>query len=138
LASVLYLLSVQKGRPSTWAGRAAFALFIGGTACVSVALAAVIRVSSLLDMSGLLLASAVGWLAIGGHLQFNLRLIGAFVAPLATFILLVQFFLVPPRVGGVQVGIESPLLKVHIAMAILGQAFAIIACSISVLYLWQQ
>lgn len=137
MASVLYLLAVQKSGV-TWATRSAFGLFIVATVGVSVALVGIMGEAGLLDMSGLLLASAVGWLAVAGHLRFNLKMIGAFVAPLATFILLVQFFLVPRRVPGAVATTDSLLLKSHVTAAVLGQAFAIIACAISVLYLWQQ
>jgi ABC-type uncharacterized transport system permease subunit len=95
--------------------------------------------SSLMDVSGILLTVAIGWLAILGHWRYGLRLIGAFVAPLATLMLLVQFFLVPVRGLG-DAGTPQALImvKAHIALAVLGQAFAIMACGISVLFLWQQ
>lgn len=137
LASGFYLVAVQKAGKS-WAQTAAFSLFVLATVAVSMALALVVQEATFLSMSGLLLASAIGWLAIGGHLQFQLKLIGAFVAPLVTFILLMQFFLVPRRVGAEAVTSDSWLLWTHVAMSAIGQAFAIIAAAISVLYLWLQ
>ncbi len=141
LASVLYLMAVQKNDRGSFISRTSFGLFVVATLAVTVALTSMMREASLLEMSGLLLTSAIGWLAIGGHLQFNLRLIGAFVAPLATLILLMQFFVSPVGAasGGSTESASAPwLIGVHVAMAILGEAFAIIACAVSVLYLWQQ
>ena len=139
IASVLYLLAAQKTRPTTRTGNAAFGLFVVATIAVSVGLGAVARTASLTETAGLLLTSAIGWLAIGGHLQFGMRLIGAFVAPLATLILLIQAFVAPLK-GAPPASAEAgaALVSVHVAMAILGEAFAIIACAVSVVYLWQQ
>jgi ABC-type uncharacterized transport system permease subunit len=89
-------------------------------------------------LSGLLLTGTIGWLALFGHLKFNLRLIGAFVAPLATLILLMQFFVTPGRPVAAESATSTILLGVHVTMAILGQAFGILACAVSVFYLWQQ
>ena len=138
LASVLYLLGVQKSDTWRWATPSAFTLFCGATLSVTLCLLLIVRESGLLDISGILLTCAVGWLAVVGHLRFGLKLMGAFVAPLATLLLLVQFFLVPMRVLGDMSTPDAILVKAHIAMAIIGQAFAIIACGISVLFLWQQ
>jgi len=138
IASVLYLLGVQKSDRWRWATPSAFTLFCGATVSVTICLALIVKESGLLDISGILLTSAVGWLAIAGHVGFNLRLIGAFVAPLATLLLLVQFFLVPMRLLSDMSTPDAILVKTHIAMAIFGQAFAIIACGISILFLWQQ
>jgi ABC-type uncharacterized transport system permease subunit len=137
-ASVLYLLGVQKTGKPGWISRLSFALFVLATVSVTIALVTVMRTASALEMSGLLLTSCIGWLAIGGHLQFNLRLIGAFVSPLATLILLMQLF----NSGGnasATGSTDAPwLIAAHVALAITGEAFAIIACAVSVLYLWQQ
>jgi ABC-type uncharacterized transport system permease subunit len=138
LASVVYLLTFQRGARQETLGRIAFGLFVGATVSVSVALAAVVREATLPDMAGLLLTSAIGWLAVGGHVQFNLRQIGAFVAPLATLILLLKSFMAPGRIDAATAGSVSVLSQIHIGFAVLGQAFAIIACAVSVLYLWQQ
>ncbi len=139
LASIAYLVTFQSKGHAVLARRVAFGLLVLATAAVSAALAAVVQYASLQEMSSLLLASAIGWLAIGGHLQFNMRQIGAFVSPLATFILLIKFF---GPVNETSPAVEPASLSVgvilHVSMAVIGQAFAIIACAISVLYLWQQ
>jgi len=143
VASIAYLVTFPKKEHTAsharLAGRTAFGLLVLATAAVSVALAGVVQHASLGEMSGLLLTSAIGWLAIGGHLQFNMKQIGAFVAPLSTLILLIKFFAAPDAAEPVtSTGELSPAMMTHIALAVLGQAFAIIACAVSVLYLWQQ
>ena len=138
LASVLYLVAVQAGAAREWAGRAAFGLFVAATACVTAALGTVIRDASSLDMSGLLLACFIGWLSIFGHLQFKMRLIGAFVAPLTTLILILHFFISPTTASTATGEAGGVLLTGHVAAAVLGIAFACIACAVSILYLWQQ
>lgn len=138
-ASVLYLLGVQRSGKASWISGLSFTLFVLATLAVTVALVSVLKTATALEMSGLLLTCCIGWLAIGGHLQFNMKLIGAFVSPLATLILLMQLFTARGNapVGGP--GTEmSWLITTHVALAILGEAFAIIACAVSVLYLWQQ
>src|SRR5690606_7638515 len=80
----------------------------------------------------------IGWLAIGGHLQFSMRMIGAFVAPLATLILLIQFFVTPSGTAVPEGSASTILRSAHIALAVVGMAFGIIACAVSILFLWQQ
>jgi len=89
------------------------------------------------QVSGHMLAATLGLLSLLAFLRFKVRPIGAFTAPLATLILLLQFFAAPipmPAAGAA----GSGLIYVHIVMAILGQTFAIGACAVSVLYLWQR
>ena len=149
LASVIYLWSLGRSRQGG-ASRdtrhldlLAIACFSIATAAVTVSLAIVFGSLPLGEASGLLLAAAIGWLTIGGHLLFGLRLIGALVAPLATLILMVQFFMAPlPAESGLGTtggGMgQGPLLIIHVGLAIVGEAFAIIACAVSVVFLWQQ
>jgi ABC-type uncharacterized transport system permease subunit len=142
VASVLYLWAFGKaGGRGAWGAKSAFGLFLFATLAVTVALGLMLPDATLLSMSGLLLTSAIGWLAVVGHVRFNLRLIGAIVAPLATLILLMQIFVAPVHTGAAPLAGTSPpdlLVTFHVAMAIVGQAFAIIACAVSVFLLWQQ
>lgn len=141
LSAIAYLLAFQKSRAQALLGPISFGLFVLATTATSVAAGLALPEAALGDVSGLLLTACVGWLAIAGHLYFKMRPIGAFVAPLATLILLVRVLLQP-------VASEWPqdfkphdlslLGKLHIGFAVLGQAFAIIACAISLVYLWQQ
>lgn len=141
LSSVTYLLAFQRSALQELLANVSFLLFVMATVAASGALAATASEAALVDLSGLLLTASVGWLAIGGHLQFKMKPIGAFVAPLATLILLMKAFVAPPattfppELAG---GDMSLLGKVHVGSAVLGQAFAIIACAVSLVYLWQQ
>lgn len=138
VASVLYLVSFQSGPRQHLLEQAAFYFFVLSTTLITITLVMMITASSLIDVSGILLTSTLGFLAIGGHIQFKMKMIGALVAPLATFILLMQFFVAPPRLIPSSAVPDRILVVAHISMAIIGQAFAIIACAVSVLYLWQQ
>jgi ABC-type uncharacterized transport system permease subunit len=138
IASVLYLVSFQAGARQKLLERTAFSLFVLSTALISLTLVAMVADSSLIDISGILLTVSLGWIAVGGHIQFKMKLIGALVAPLATFILLMQFFVAPPKIMVTNDAPDRILVLAHVTMAIIGQAFAIIACAVSVLYLWQQ
>jgi ABC-type uncharacterized transport system permease subunit len=89
------------------------------------------------QVSGHMLAATLGLLSLMAFLRFKVRPIGAFTAPLATLTLLFQFFAAPiPAPSGSAGG--SILIYAHIVTAILGQTFAIGACAVSVLYLWQR
>lgn len=149
VAAVLYLTAFGRGnqRAATdgsgrWLGMAAFAAFTLATMAITLASGMLLTAHPVSELSGLLLAAAVGWLSIMGHLVFKVRLLGALVAPLATLMLLVQFFIAPlPSDGGALAGLsgkQNILLVGHIALAILGEAFAIIACAVAIFYLWMQ
>lgn len=141
LSSVAYLLAFQRSQVQEFLGKASFLLFLLATLCVSAAVGAALPAAALIDVSGLLLTASVGWLAVGGHLYFKMKPIGAFVAPLATLIMLMRVFIAPaPGQWPQDLTAQdmSTLGQIHIASAVLGQAFAIIACAISVVYLWQQ
>jgi ABC-type uncharacterized transport system permease subunit len=121
-----------------WITTLAFIILTLATISVTIALAAYLGEIPLLDLSGLMLTAMISWMAIHGHLQFGLRLVGPFVAPLATLILLVQFLFAPLKSGAHVEAIPTYLGIGHILSSIVGQAFAIMACAISILYLWQQ
>ena len=138
LASVLYLFSVQQTAKVLWPARGAFLSFTAATLAITSAAALQLQDAQPLELSALLLSAAIGWLTVIGHLKFNMRLIGAFVAPLATLILMMQFFITPGHQTVPENSTSALLVDFHVVMAILGQAFAIIACAVSVFYLWQQ
>ena len=123
---------------SPWLNVVAFLLLTSATVSITLALAAYLGKVPLLELSGLMLTAMISWMAIHGHLQFGLKLVGPFVAPLATLILLVQFLFVPLKTGSPLETIPTYLGIGHILSSIVGQAFAIMACAISILYLWQQ
>lgn len=139
LASVVYLVSFQEGRThKPMLGRTASSTFVLATLSVTAAVVIQYREASFSEAAALLLTSTIAWLAIAGHAAFNMRIIGAFVAPLSTLILLIKFFVAPMRVETDNYDGNSLLLTLHVVPAILGQAFAIIACAVSIVFLWQQ
>lgn len=87
------------------------------------------------QIAGQLLPTMLGLMTLLSFVRLKIHPIGAFTAPLATLILLFHLFATPiPSVssGG------SGLIYAHIVTAILGQTFAIGACGVSVLFLWQR
>lgn len=139
LASVVYLLSFPQQSPSQpLLARTAFGLFLVATLAISGAVATLLGQAAFIDSAALLLTAAIAWLAILGQVVFNMRLVGAFVAPLSTLILLIKFFVAPMRIEAAPLQDDSLLLTLHVVPAVLGQAFAIIACAVSLVYLWQQ
>lgn len=137
-AALLYLVGVGKTRRTNGTGNVALAVFTAATLAASYTVISQLQSAQPTMLSGLLLAVAISWLAILGHIKFKLKLIGAFVAPLATLIVLMQFFVTPGHPIATDGTGSSLLLTLHVTMAILGQAFAILACAVSVFYLWQQ
>ena len=141
LSSVAYLLAFQRSQAQEFFTKISFLLFFTATLAVTGATVLSFPTAALIDLSGLLLTASIGWLAVGGHLQFKMKPIGAFVAPLATLIMLMRVFIAPSRdewPEDLTAPAMSTLGQIHIGSAVLGQAFAIIACAISLVYLWQQ
>lgn len=138
LASVLYLFTVQESERVSQAAKAAFASFVVATLAITTAALMQLQGVQPLTLSALLLSATIGWLTVIGHLRFKMRLLGTFVAPLATLILLLQFFFTPGQAIATEDRASELLITCHVVMAILGQAFTIIACAVSILYLWQQ
>lgn len=83
--------------------------------------------------AGPLLAAIIGAGALAADRWLGVRLVPALLVPLGMLILLVRFFAAPaPHM------IPSPWLAgFHVTMALAGQAMAIAACVLSILYLWQ-
>ena len=89
--------------------------------------------------TGIFLTAAVCWLTVVGRYLLALPLMTVLIAPLATLVLLVQFFIVSdPIHGGHYSGTASVVLGIHIVCSIIGMAFSVISCGVSALYLWQQ
>jgi ABC-type uncharacterized transport system permease subunit len=108
------------------------------TAAATACLTSMASTNSFSGNTGLLLATFIGWLAIFGRLVIKMKMIGAFVAPLATLILLIQFFVAPVGTNVPKDVNSESLMTIHISLSVLGMAFGIIACVLSVLFLWQQ
>ena len=109
--------------------------FLAATAFISSGIALHIFEAHAQPLSGLILVFCISWITIFGSFFLSMPMTGTFVAPTCTAILLFYLFLTPNRM------IESEsyvsLASAHIFMAILGEAFAICACAISIVFLIQ-
>jgi ABC-type uncharacterized transport system permease subunit len=84
-----------------------------------------------------ILAAVVGTGAIIADRALGVRLAPAMLAPFGMLLLLVRFFAVPDvRIASWGVGYPW-LTGTHVTLAIAGQALAIAACVLSILFLWQ-
>ena len=138
VAALLYLIEVGKNRGRSAGVSAALGVLVAATLAGTYTLVVQLKNTQANLLSGSLLAVAIGWLAVVGHTAFKLRLLGAFVAPLATLILLMQFFVTPGRPVASFDDAGNLLLNTHVTTAVLGQAFGILASAVSIFYLWQQ
>ena len=87
--------------------------------------------------SGMLLSMAIAWLGVVAGFFFNIRAIISFLAPLVTIILLGES-LFGSWATSSSLTSGGLLSSVHILLAICGEAFAIGACGLAILYLWQR
>jgi ABC-type uncharacterized transport system permease subunit len=89
-------------------------------------------------VSGIMLTTAISWFTILAYFVFDMRILGAFVAPVATLILFIQFFTIKAPLPSHTSVAPDAFIMFHIAAAVIGEAFAICACAVAVLYLLQQ
>ncbi|MEZ4743502.1 MAG: cytochrome c biogenesis protein CcsA [Bdellovibrionota bacterium] len=139
ITSILYLLSFSKKFATNKSLSVAFAAFCLSTAFETTSLLIKQNGISLIHDSGSILAEVVGWLTIIAFFRYNMKTLGAFIAPLATLMLLIQFYASSPAPGTVDVsGYPRAFLSAHVLLAILGEAAAVAACGISGVYLRQR
>lgn len=88
--------------------------------------------------TSVILACVITWMTIIGQVFFQMKLAGIMTLPLSMLMLLLDLFNGPPNfVKPVESGAHL-FRDIHIITANLGQAMAIGAFSISVMYLWQR
>ena len=116
----------------------AFIFFILGTLTISIASFTSLTGVYYSQTSGLILITIVSILTIWSHFKLKIEMMGIFVAPIATLILLFLAFTYSP--SSLHTSSESPhlLAKIHIGISILGQSFAITGFAIATMYLFQQ
>jgi ABC-type uncharacterized transport system permease subunit len=81
------------------------------------------------------LAAAIGWGTIISWFVWRLELVGAFTAPVIAMTQLLSIFFAsrtPPTANG-SMGLD---MKFHIISAVIGQSFAVLACGMSLLFIW--
>ena len=116
----------------------AFKIFIFASLMVAMAYFSALIGPYYSQSSGLILIMAVSLMTIIASLKFKIKMMGTFVSPLATLVLLFLAFSYPSDELHIKASPPSGLASFHIVVSILGQAFGIAACGVSLLYLLQQ
>jgi len=128
LASGLMVLGFKSSGLNRLWTRLGYMFFALGTMSVTVH-------ALLLGKTALFLAAAVAWGTIISWFVWQVELVGAFTAPVITVILLSSIFLNSTDRADMM-SHSAPSMRLHIASAIIGQSFAILACGMSLLFLW--
>lgn len=137
LAAGLYLHAFPKPNERSLFARSGLGAFIFATLTMTAVILTSQTYGYYTMLSGLILVAAISWVTLISVFLFRTKTLPTFVAPFATFMILLQFFTAPQHVHVVTQE-KSFLAGFHIFCALLGEAFAIVACGISVLYLNQQ
>lgn len=137
LASLGYLYSFTPRRFQDPIQRAAYGLFIFGSfLMVHTTIEAFLQGFRSI-IGGLVLISALCVVTLICQILFRMKILATFVAPLATLMLLIQIFLAEPH-GNHLADRPEGLIAAHIYTSIVGEAFAILAFVIAMLYLIQK
>lgn len=115
----------------------AYWIFLLATLLITVNTISVVNMNPEQLVSVFILITSLCWLTVLAKIIFDFRMLGAFVAPLSMIILLSEFLFKAPH-GPASTHGPSALMYAHIITSVLGEAFAIIACALAVLYLMQQ
>ena len=133
LASMAFIFSYQRNSD----GYSKFG--IGFTALATILLSVdIIRYSlenQQLISTSILFSAVLGLMTLLGHLVFQMKLSGIFTLPIASLLLLLDLFS-----GEKIISTSAPyagVRDIHIITAIIGQAMAIGAFAIALMYLWQ-
>ncbi len=137
LASGFYVHAFPKPDQRQKYVMAGFLSFLAATVTMTAVIITSRSYGQYTQLSGLVLIATISWLSVIGFFKVKLKMLGTFVAPFATFIILLQFF-TAPRHGHVLIPGTSGWGYTHIIFSLLGEAFAICACAVSVMYLLQQ
>lgn len=140
IAALIYLQAQGPAKHRNILQTLAFSIFTLGTLACSLGMISLIQGPYIAAPSGLLLTVSLSLLTVIAHLFFKMPMVGTYSAPLCTLILLIEFFSQPTQpltesAGGVA---STWLLFGHVAVSLVGEAFAIGCCVISILYLIQQ
>ena len=128
IASGLLVLGFKTaGRSQLWT-RLGYGLFAVGT--VAATMDALSTGSTAYQ-----LASTIAWATIITWFVWRMAPIGAFTSPVIAITLLSATFFSPVRPAQITVA-TGFAMKLHITSAVIGQTFAILACAMSLLFLW--
>ncbi|MFW7380459.1 MAG: cytochrome c biogenesis protein CcsA [Oligoflexus sp.] len=137
LASLGYLYAFANSKYQEKIQRAAYGFFITATFLMTHTAIEALLMGMQTMTSGLILISALCLITLVGQIVFKMKTLGTFVAPLATLLLLIQIFLTEPHGTHTSTRPEG-LIAAHIYTSVIGEAFAILAFVISLLYLIQK
>ncbi|MDA9951428.1 cytochrome c biogenesis protein CcsA [Oligoflexaceae bacterium] len=88
------------------------------------------------DSSGKLLTLAVGFMGLLAIFRFRIHTAGAFYAPICTLILLLNhYFSDSGSTEFASHSAQNALAGLHVLLAVLGEAFIIVGCALSAVYL---
>jgi ABC-type uncharacterized transport system permease subunit len=106
----------------------AYLLFVIGTLTATT-----VAVSQ--GTSSSFLAATIGWATVISWFVWRLELIGAFTAPVIAVTQLLSIFFAgrPPMAENQHFGLD---MRIHVISAIIGQSFAVLACGMSLLFIW--
>ncbi|MBC7534050.1 MAG: cytochrome c biogenesis protein CcsA [Oligoflexus sp.] len=136
-SSILYLQSFSASPSRAKFQKIAYSLFLGATLLMSINTINIFNYSASHLISTFILISAICWITVLAKSIFDFRMLGAFVAPFAMILLLVQFLFFAPH-SPAETEAPSFLLYAHIITSVIGEAFAIISCVLAIFYLMQQ
>lgn len=128
VASGLLVLGFKNSRRHKVLTRLGYLLFIIGTLAVTVT-------SIQSGRNSTYLAAAIAWSTIISWFVWKMEIVGAFTSPVIALTLMYGVFFSPISTSLTSVDI-GPAMRIHIASAIIGQSFAILACGMSLLFLW--
>jgi ABC-type uncharacterized transport system permease subunit len=128
VASGLLALGFKETRGHLFFSRLGYLLFLIGTITATL-------LSLQTGSSAHYFAMAMCWATIIAWFVWHIEIVGAFTAPVIAITLMYSIFFSPPSAVS-PVKSLGPAMTVHIASAIIGQSFAVIACGISLLLIW--
>jgi ABC-type uncharacterized transport system permease subunit len=137
ISSIGYLYALTNERFREILQRIAYGFFIFATFLITHSAINSYMQGVQVLTSGLILLGALCWITLIGQILFQIRIIGTFVSPLATLLLLIQIFTAEPH--GYHMG-EEPrgLIVAHIYTSVIGEAFGILAFVVAILFLFQK
>lgn len=128
LASGLLVLGFKTPPASRLGIRVGYVLFVVGTLTATVH-------AFIQGSTPLLLAATLAWATVISWFVWRIELVGAFTSPIIAIVLMSGIFFYANKTSPVVEGVDVPI-RLHVAFAVLGQSFAILACALSLLLLW--
>lgn len=108
--------------------RLGYFIFIVGTLAATLEALASSQISNIFG-------AAIAWATIISWFVWKIEIVGAFTSPVIALILMYGIFFTQRATTHVTTEM-GPALQLHIGSAIIGQSFAVIACGMSLLFLW--